>query len=90
MAYPRVLDVYKFCSDQLKKSLDCGRELEAKVREEEDRIKLEGKVKEAEAVDKVVAGDEKDDGKQQNAEDLKKQQLVGQAAKMAQKAEEEK
>lgn len=45
VAYPRVLDVYKFCSEELKKSLDCGRELDAKIRAEEDRIRLEGKQK---------------------------------------------
>ncbi len=27
VAYPKVLDVYKFCSDELKKSLDHGRAL---------------------------------------------------------------
>lgn len=52
MAYPRVLDVYKFCSDELKKSLDCGRELDAKIRAEEDRLRLDGKKKEAEESDK--------------------------------------
>lgn len=28
VAFPRVLDVYNYCSDDLRKSLDQGRELE--------------------------------------------------------------
>jgi len=43
--YPKVFDLYNFCSDELKKSLDLGREFEAKLREEEDNAKLEGKKK---------------------------------------------
>ena len=65
VAYPRVLDVYKFCSDELKKSLDCGRELEAKIRAEEDRIRLEGKKAEAEASDKML--EQKDEKEEQKA-----------------------
>ena len=38
-----MLDVYDICSDELKKSLDLGREFERKLREEEDSKKLEGK-----------------------------------------------
>ena len=32
VAYPRTLDVYNYCSEELKKSLDHGRELEQKLR----------------------------------------------------------
>lgn len=36
VAYGKTLDVWEFCSDELKKSLDCGREFEAKMLEEEE------------------------------------------------------
>lgn len=49
--YPRVFDLYNHCSDELKKSLDHGREFEEKLRAEEDSLKLEGKRKEAEGFD---------------------------------------
>lgn len=42
--YPKVFDLYNHCSDELKKSLDLGREFEAKIRQEEDELKLAGKV----------------------------------------------
>jgi hypothetical protein len=45
--YPRVLDVYEHCSDELKKSLDHGREFENKLRKVEDDAILEGKKKDA-------------------------------------------
>ena len=37
------MDVYEFCSDELKKSLDHGRDFEIKMREEQDNKILEGK-----------------------------------------------
>lgn len=40
--YPRVFDIYPFCSNELKKSLDLGREFQEKLRIEEDTAKLEG------------------------------------------------
>lgn len=43
MSFPKVLDVYEFCTDELKKSLDLGREFERKLREEEDALRLQGK-----------------------------------------------
>jgi len=36
VAFPKVLDLYEFCTTDLKKSLDIGREFERKQREEED------------------------------------------------------
>lgn len=80
VAFPKVLDAYKFCSDELKKGLDFGRQLETKVREEEDRIRLEGKKKEAEISDKMLAGE-----LIQTDEEKATQRLVGKAAKAAQK-----
>jgi ubiquitin carboxyl-terminal hydrolase 14 len=50
--YPKVLDLYEFCSDGLKKTLDAGREVEQKHRSEEDRMILEGKQKHSEENDK--------------------------------------
>lgn len=41
--FPKVFDVYEYCSEELKKSLDVGREFESKLRAEEDERKLEGK-----------------------------------------------
>lgn len=43
MSFPKVLDIYDLCTDDLKKSLDLGREFERKQREEEDHKRLEGK-----------------------------------------------
>lgn len=42
VAFPKVLDIYDFCTDELKKSLDLGREFERKLREEEDNRRLQG------------------------------------------------
>ena len=36
------MDMYEFCTDELKSSLDIGREFERKVREEEDNKRLAG------------------------------------------------
>ena len=43
MSFPKVLDLYDLCAEELKKSLDLGREFERKLREEEDTKRLEGK-----------------------------------------------
>ena len=37
------MDMYDFCTEELKKSLDLGREFSRKLREEEDNKKIEGK-----------------------------------------------
>ena len=55
--FPKTLDLYDFCSDSLKKELDQGRDIETKQREEEDKIRLEGKKKEAEESDKMMKGE---------------------------------
>lgn len=41
--FPKVLDLFEFCSDELKKGLDLGREYERKMRKEEDEKRLAGK-----------------------------------------------
>ena len=57
VAYPRVFDLYNFCSDELKKSLDHGRDFEQKLRAEEDKAKLEGKQKQAAESDAQLKGE---------------------------------
>jgi len=83
--FPKVFDIYNNCTDELKKSLDLGREFEQKIRAEEDNAKLEGKRKEAEKYDKEMKG--QDD---ETAEEREKKKLVGDALKKEQKLEENK
>lgn len=72
--YPRIFDIYNFCSPDLKKSLDHGREFEAKLREDEDKERLEG-LKKAEE-------DSKPTDKEETAEEAEqRKKLVGAAAK---------
>lgn len=72
--YPRIFDIYNFCSPDLKKSLDHGREFEAKIREDEDKERLEG-LKKAEE-------DSKPTDKEETAEEAEqRKKLVGAAAK---------
>jgi len=75
--YPRILDIYNFCSPDLKKSLDHGREFEAKLREQEDKERLEG-LKKAEEDSKPANQTETDE------EAEKRKKLVGAAAKKKQ------
>lgn len=80
--YPKVFDMYNFCSDELKKSLDHGREFEQKIRLEEDRLRLDGLKKEAEKSDAQMAGKENDD--KQTQENREEERLVGKALKQKQ------
>jgi ubiquitin carboxyl-terminal hydrolase 14 len=50
--YPRVLDMYNFCSDSLKQTLNEGRAIQERQRSEEDAARLAGKKKQAEENDK--------------------------------------
>lgn len=84
--YPRVLDLYPFCSASLKEKLDRGREVEQKQREAEDAARLEGKKKLAEESDKMVSGEQQ----AINDEEKERKRLVGKAAKQAQLEEEAK
>ena len=84
--YPKVFDLYNHCSDDLKKSLDIGREFEQKIRVEEDNLKLEGKRKQAEEFDKEMKGEKES----ATEEERETQKLVGQALKKKQKEDEEK
>ena len=42
VSFPKDLDIYEFCTPELKKSLDLGREFERKLRQEEDERRLQG------------------------------------------------
>lgn len=72
--YPRILDIYNFCTPDLMKSLDHGRQFEAKIREEEDAARLAG-IKKAEEESKPQDKEETED--EANA----RKKLVGAAAK---------
>lgn len=43
VSFPKVLDVFEFCSTELRKSLQLGRDFERKIREEEDNQALTNK-----------------------------------------------
>jgi ubiquitin carboxyl-terminal hydrolase 14 len=53
VSFPKVLDLYDICSEDLKKSLDLGREFARKIREEEDSKRLEGKSDDVEMKDQT-------------------------------------
>ena len=72
--YPRILDIYNFCTPDLMKSLDHGRQFEAKIREEEDAARLAG-IKKAEDESKPQDKEETED--EANA----RKKLEGAAAK---------
>ena len=74
VSFPKVLDLYDICTEELKKSLDLGREFERKQREEEDNKRLEGK-------DVEMKNEE-------SKEETKEQQMVGLARKEAEKEKE--
>ena len=78
--YPKVFDLYNHCSDELKKSLDHGREFQAKLRAEEDKEKLEGKIKQAAESDKMLTGE----SKAETEEEKESKRLVGKALKAQQ------
>ena len=46
MSFPKVLDAYEFCSDELKQVLDQGREYEKKLRDEETDMMIDSQSKE--------------------------------------------
>lgn len=84
--YPKVLDLYEFCSDNLKKTLDEGRAIEQKHRSEEDRVRLEGKQKDSLENDKQVSGE----SEAQTDEEKEAKKIVGKAAKLKEAEEESK
>jgi ubiquitin carboxyl-terminal hydrolase 14 len=91
VTFPNTMDVYNFCSDELKKSLDAGREFETKLLEEED-AKRGGTNKTGEVEQKKDASEDVE-MKEETKEDIKVyidhtgKRLVGEAAKAAEKAD---
>ena len=63
VSFPKVLDIYELCTDDLKKSLDVGREFERKIREEEDAKRLSGKDEEKKDGDVEMKEDTKEESK---------------------------
>ena len=51
-----MFDIYEFCTDELKKSLDLGRDFERRIREEEDVKRLTGQSDDVEMKDANVGG----------------------------------
>ena len=84
--YPKIMDMYNFCSDSLKETLKEGRALQEKQRIEDDAAILEGKKAMATENDKQVSGE----SEAMSKDDRKEKQLVGQAAKAKMQAEEDK
>ena len=76
VTFSKTLDVFEFCSDSLKKQLEQGRQLEAHLMEEEERIRNEAGKQDVEMTDP------NEESKEQ------KPQLTGQAAKVAMKQEQ--
>ena len=83
--YPKVFDLYNFCSDSLKQTLNEGRAIQEKQRSEEDAARLEGKKKMAEENDKQMTGE----AETQTKEERQEKQLVGKAAKAKMQEEEQ-
>jgi len=84
--YPKIMDMYNFCSDSLKQTLNEGRAIQEKQRAEEDAARLEGKRKLAEENDKQAKGE----AEMSTTEERKEKQLVGKAAKAKMQEEEDK
>ena len=70
--FPRVFDLYEFCTDELKAKLLEGRELEGKIREEQDNKALGGEEEKKEEEKKedgdVEMKDESKDGDKSNTD----------------------
>jgi len=71
--YPKIMDLYSFCSDSLKETLKEGRALQEKQRIEDDAAILEGKKAQATENDKQVSGE----SEAMSKDDRKEKQLVG-------------
>ena len=67
VAYPRILDLYNFCSEGLKTTLNEGRKIEEEQRQEEDAIRLQAKKEAAQENDKQVDGKDTDTKEERQA-----------------------
>ena len=97
VTFPKVFDLFEFCTDELKESLLQGRELETQNRAKEDEAKLDGKTTEAaaatnnEETKQAVGADvEMADGAEEEKKEgtREEKQLVGAAAKAKRVMEE--
>ena len=82
--FPKVFDIFEFCTDELKQSLLQGRELETQNRTKEDEARLAGQAEE----EKKAAADGDVEMEEEKKEEPSKKKLVGAAAKAAQKEAE--
>ena len=86
------MDVYEFCTPELKKSLDQGREFEEKLRDEEEAKRGGSTKKDEKEKDKSEDVEMKEEGKKEEVQvkeyfDHTGKRLVGPAAKAAEKAQ---
>lgn len=77
VAYPRLLDLFGFCSESLQQKLLVGRDEEQKQRGLEDEERLAGKKKLAEESDKMMKGEQETE----SAEVREAKKVVGKALK---------
>ncbi len=82
--FPKCLDIFEFCTDELKQSLMQGRDLETKNRAAEDASILEGK-KEEEKKQEGGAAADIEMQEEESKEQRETKKLVGAAAKHARK-----
>lgn len=83
VAFPKVFDLYEFCTDDLKKSLDQGRDFERRIREEEDAKRLAGKDQDGDTKMKEESKQEEVKGEAPKVVFNKKQLLKEQEQKLA-------
>lgn len=80
MQYPKVLDVYEFCSDSLKKQLEEGRDIERKEADAEEARRIAGLAEK----DQAKPGQDVE-MKDANEEEKETKKAVGKAAKIEEK-----
>ena len=85
VAFPKVFDMFEFCTDELKASLMHGRDLEAKNRAKEDAAALGGTEEEKKSEETKNGADieMKEESKEEENSNQAQKQLVGAAAKAA-------
>ena len=88
VAFPRILDVFEFCTPELQGSLNHGRELETKIRAEEDAKALGAREEEDKKKGEEMKGEEKKGGDVQMKDEEEKKgeekpKAVGALAKAA-------
>ena len=66
VSFPKIFDIYELCTDDLKKSLDVGREFERKLREAEDAKRLTGKDEEKKEGEDVEMKDASSSSKEES------------------------